>query len=523
MKNIFNSIQLKTPNSNVFDLTHDVKLSCNMAELVPICAIEAVPGDKFNISCESLLRFAPLIAPVMHRMDVTMHYFFVPNRIVWPHWEAYITNGGSNSAAQDPLPAFPTLTLDFDGTGYTRLMDYMGLPNPTLNAAADTNIPVSAIPFAAYQKIYNEYYRDQNLINQDDTNWQLIDGSNDANRANLTVLRSRCWEHDYFTASLPFAQKGAPVDIPLGDVRLKDDVFTPGRFVAAATHNSDVFTGITGTTGPDQLNLVSGATKAGVYDPQGTLETGATTINDLRRAFRLQEWLEKNARGGTRYIENILNHFGVKSSDKRLQRPEYITGTKSPVIISEIVNTTGPTQSAGDPENLPQGNMSGHGISVTSGQYGRYFCEEHGYIIGIMSIMPKTAYQQGIPKHFLKVTDPTELYWPSFANIGEQPVDQNEIYAGTGDPGDTTFGYVPRYAEYKYMPSRVAGDFKTTLAFWHLGRIFASEPHLNDDFVTADPRRDIFAVEEGVDTLYVHVLNKIKAVRRMPKFGTPQF
>lgn len=515
MKNIFNQIQIKVPKSNVFDLTHDVKLSCNMGELVPICCMEAVPGDKFNISCESLLRFAPLIAPVMHRMDVTMHYFFVPNRIVWPHWEEYITNGGSTGITPpDPLPAFPTVTFNADGSNWGRLADYLGVPDPNGGNPDQThNLKVSAIPFAAYQKIYNEYYRDQNLQPQNDTAWELIDGDNTPNIANLNAFRERAWEHDYFTSCLPFAQKGAPVDIPLGDVVLKDDVFTPGRFVAAATHNSDVFTGITGTSGPDQLNLVSGATKPGVYDPQGTLETGATTINDLRRAFKLQEWLEKNARGGTRYIENILSHFGVRSSDKRLQRPEYITGTKSPVVISEIVNTTGT-------DALPQGNMSGHGTSVTSGQYGSYFCEEHGYIIGIMSILPKTAYQQGIPKHFLKFNDPTELYWPSFANIGEQPVEVQEVYAGT-DNALETFGYVPRYAEYKYMPSRVAGTFKTSLSFWHLGRIFSAEPALNQDFILCEPRRDIFAVEDAVDTLYVHVLNKIKAVRRMPFFGTP--
>jgi hypothetical protein len=246
------------------------------------------------------------------------------------------------------------------------------------------------------------------------------------------------------------------------------------------------------------------------------LELQPTTINDLRRAFRLQEWLEKNARGGTRYIENILTHFGVKSSDKRLQRPEYITGVKSPVVISEIVNTTGQT------EGLPQGNLAGHGVSVSSGRSGSYFCEEHGYIIGIMSVMPKTAYQQGIPKTFLK-NDTLDYFWPSFAHIGEQPVTNNEIYAYTASAEDT-FGYVPRYAEYKYMPSRVAGDFRTTLDYWHLGRKFATQPSLNSAFVNCDATKRIFAVDdpEG-DSLYCHVLNKIKAVRPMPKFGTPMF
>ena len=231
----------------------------------------------------------------------------------------------------------------------------------------------------------------------------------------------------------------------------------------------------------------------------------------------MQEWLEKNARGGTRYIESILSHFGVKSSDARLQRPEYITGVKSPVIISEVLNTTG------EDGGLPQGTMAGHGIAVSSGKSGSYYCEEHGFIIGIMSILPKTAYQQGIPKQFLK-KDTLDYYFPSFANIGEQEVKNNELFAYTASAEDT-FGYVPRYAEYKYMPSRVAGDFRTTLDYWHLGRIFETQPALNQTFIECKPENTtrIFAVEDGTDPLFCHVLNKIQAVRPMPKFGTPMF
>jgi len=253
-----------------------------------------------------------------------------------------------------------------------------------------------------------------------------------------------------------------------------------------------------------------------MYAETQGLELEPTTINDLRRAFKLQEWLERNARGGTRYIENILSHFGVKSSDSRLQRPEYITGVKNPIVISEVLNTTG--QDGG----LPQGNMAGHGISVSSGYNGQYSVEEHGYIIGIMSIIPKTVYQQGIPRTFLK-TDPLEYFWPTFANIGEQAVQNQEIYAYTTD-AENTFGYVPRYAEYKYMPSRVAGDFRTTLNYWHLGRIFDTAPALNKEFVECNPSKRIFAVETtDYDAFYCHVLNKIEAIRLMPKFGTPQF
>jgi len=384
--------------------------------------------------------------------------------------------------------------------------DYLGVPPPP-NLSTSTQI--NALPFAAYQCIYNEYYRDQNLIAP--VNYKLTDGNNvptTPRGVELTTLRKRAWEHDYFTASLPFAQKGAAVDIPLGEISGDALVRTSGASTTVLT------------TGAGQT--VANATSTPPYAPNQLfaetdgLELQPTTINDLRRAFRLQEWLEKNARGGTRYIENILTHFGVKSSDKRLQRPEYITGVKSPVVISEIVNNTGING------ELPQGNLAGHGISVSSGTSGSYYCEEHGYIIGIMSVMPKTAYQQGIPKTFLK-NDTLDYFWPSFAHIGEQPVENQEIYAYTAT-GTDTFGYVPRYAEYKYMPSRVAGDFRTTLDYWHLGRKFASQPSLNGAFVNCDATKRIFAVDDPVgDSLYCHVLNKIKAVRPMPKFGTPMF
>jgi len=507
--NLFNSIKLQRPKKNVFDLTHDVKLSAEMGNLTPILTMECVPGDKFDIGCESLIRFAPMIAPVMHRMDVTMHYFFVPNRILWNNWEKFITD--ANSGAIVPTvntEKFEEQYVSFYPTA-RKTADYLGVPPPP---DFHTLTEVSALPFAAYQCIYNEYYRDQNLIAPID--YKVIDGNNNLSVARtneLCSLRKRAWEHDYFTASLPFAQKGAAVDIPLGE--LSGDLL-----VKTSTAAGTVLQGAPGYTNqniphdsstppyaPDQLFVQTDG-----------MQVSPTTINDLRRAFRLQEWLEKNARGGTRYIENILTHFGVKSSDKRLQRPEYITGVKSPVVISEIVNTTGQT------EGLPQGNLAGHGISVSSGRSGSYFCEEHGYIIGIMSVMPKTAYQQGIPKTYLK-NDTLDYFWPSFAHIGEQPVENQEIYAYTPTKTDT-FGYVPRYAEYKYMPSRVAGDFRTTLDYWHLGRKFASQPALNGAFINCDATKRIFAVEDPVgDSLYCHVLNKIKAVRPMPKFGTPMF
>lgn len=500
MNNMFNAVKLTKPNTNVFDLSHDVKLSLNMGDLVPTMCLETVPGDRFNLSMESLVRMAPMVSPVMHHIDVTHHYFFVPHRLLWDHWEQYVTN----TKITGFIPAFPT--IEMNSLTWGKLADYLGIPEP-LPGSAEL---VSALPFAAFQMIYNEYYRDQNLIPE--VTYKVTDGNNFGINTELQTSRKRAWEHDYFTSALPTAQKGDAVDIPLGIVALDPNSNNGGTIKQASNHlpNPGNFN-VESDGGAMEVNTV-----ASVYDPNDTLIVEPTTINDFRRAMKLQEWLEKMARGGTRLVEVIKAHFGITSPDARLQRPEYITGSKSPIVISEVVNTTGT-------DDLPQGNMAGHGISFTNGNQGGYYCQEHGYIIGIMSILPKTAYQQGIPKHFLKTNDPSELYWPAFANIGEQPVLNKELYAYT-PTGNDTFGYVPRYAEYKHVNSRVAGDFRTNLDFWHLGRIFATQPALNQAFIEANPDTRIFAVEDpAVDKLYAHVYHQVRAVRPMPKFGTPTF
>jgi len=513
--NLFNSVQMFKPKKNVFDLSHDFKFSGDMGNLIPILVNECVPGDNYTISCEAMVRFAPMLAPIMHRVDVSMHYFFVPNRIVWPGWQDFVVSPTDN------VPPYPFISFDGNPSDqYAKFLNYMGIPLRQSGAGVSTDI--NALPFAAYQCVYNEYYRDQNLVPS--VAFQLENGSNNANKTSLLTMRKRAWEHDYFTASLPFAQKGNAVDIPIGqiegDARIKLNENTVGvrnQIQVAFNGGDQVWYNV------ERGTPIPGSVGGPLYASTDGLEVQPGTINDLRRAMRLQEWLEKNARGGTRYVENILMHFGVRSSDARLQRPEYITGIKSPVVISEVLNTSGSFE-PGDPDvpaSNPQGYMAGHGIGVTSGKYGKYFCEEHGYIIGIMSVMPKTAYQQGIPRTFLK-KDNLDYYWPSFANIGEQEVQKQELYAYTNNAEDT-FGYVPRYAEYKYQPSRVAGEFTSSLDYWHLGRIFANEPSLNQEFIECDPAatKRIFAVEEGADSLYCHVYNKIKAVRPMPKFGTP--
>ena len=529
-----------------------------MGYVVPTLVQECVPGDKFTLNSSSMLRMAPLVSPVMHKINVHMEYFFVPNRILWENWETFIT--GSRNGKQVPadnLPAFPVVNpwdetkfLNANGT----LSDYLGIPTPESfvdgKGESANVLGVNALPFAAYQRIWDEYYRDENLVT---SMYDSVPGGGGLVNYNqlpdgvqatflqgaLSTLRPRAWEHDYFTSALPWAQKGEEVTIPMD---LSNDNTLPTVFRPRTDPDNTQFsennpTSFNFSAPPNQhlqAPLDGGGSDALNIDVSEQM-TNAATINDLRAAIKLQEWLETNARGGSRYFESIYAHFGVQSPDSRLQRPEFIGSHRSNMIISEVLQTSSP-QGEND---TPQGNMSGHGSNVSQSRNYSYYCQEHGFIIGMISVLPKTAYMQGVEKHWLKYGDRLDYYFPEFAHLGEQEISNMEIWFNTSPVNDYdpfgTFGYTPRYAEYKFKNSRVAGDFRDTLKYWHLGRDFDTPAFLNDSFVMSDPSKRIFAVQDlprdndtdpnnpirDYHSIYAHVFHDIKASRLMPKYGTP--
>ncbi len=557
---LFDSIRVKKPKRSSFNLSHDVKLSCNMGTLVPVLCEPVVPGDTFKLNTEALIRFAPLQAPVMHRVNVYFHAFFVPNRLIWDNWREFITGGEDGKSS----PSYPRVQFNGVPNALLRnnlspgsLSDFLGFPTvkPDLSKPDDqiikSDFSVDALPFRAYHLIWNEYYRDQNLSDPVDI-MKDVDGSISFASSNfnhdLFRLHNRCWRKDYFTGALPWPQRGEDVYLPLqGDAPIKNwngSTTLPlvqqqigGKFVQQQVYDVDSKQPVSGDLAGDQngnLKSLGTTNKNAQIDVSRSHATdisnayadlsqiSSATINELRRAIRAQEFLEASARGGSRYIEQIFSIFGVKSSDARLQRPEFLGGGRQPVVISDVMQTSQTTESSA------QGTPTGNAVSLgKTSSFKRYF-EEHGYVMVIMSVLPVPAYQQGLPRKFTKF-DRLDYYWPQFAHLGEQEIKNKEIYndftSAGSDYNDGTFGYVPRYAEYKYCPSTVHGDFRDTLNFWHMGRIFDSQPHLNQSFVTYNSSSSdrIFAVQDmSYDHLWVNIHHNFKAVRPMPKYGTPR-
>lgn len=555
MSSIFSSITLKKPKKSKFNLSHEVKLSCDIGQLVPTMCLEAMPGDRFKLRTESLVKFAPLVAPIMHRLNVKHYFFKVPLRLLWDGFEDFITGGPDGKAA----PAFPKIHFsgsDFNDAAVKKLFsngslaDYLGMPtlgkDYPYQGIADNY--VSALPFRAYQLVYNEYFRDQNLQPEIDIDFGSGDyffhnGSQPSSYKqqliDLMTLRFKGWEKDYLTSALPFAQRGDAVSLPIKgstvDINFNSALSSHGsKVVDPGTDNWSTLS-ISPTNPTVMANKPANhATDAEVQIDnsetlEGSVKEASADINALRLATRAQRWLEIAARTGARYIEQIFGHFGVKSSDARLQRPEYLGGSSAPVMIGEVLQT-----SASD-SVTPQANMAGIAQSASSNYIFRTFCEEHCFIIGVMCILPRTAYFQGMPRKFLKFNK-FDYFWPEFQYLGEQKISSCEVNwdfnVNTDTQLDEEFGYQRRYAEYMYEASSVHGDFRDMsaggLAVWHMARYFtpSSPVLLNGSFVSTEPslaaNNRIFAYEgTDVNHLYVQLYHDLRAVRPIDRDASP--
>lgn len=544
---------------STFDRSSSVKLSFNVGDIIPFYVDEVLPGDTFKIRTSKVVRMQTLLTPMMDNIYLDTYFFFVPNRLTWSHWREF--NGENTQSPWLPTVEYevPQLTTPEGGFAVGTIADYMGIPTGV------SNLSVNALPFRAYALIMNEWFRDENL--QDPLNIPLGDSTvqgvntgtfvTDVAKGGLPYKAAKY--HDYFTSALPSPQKGPDVTIPVAQqgpipVRATADIQAVSSLPQLGDHAYPlVGYGNVQTTNPTAQHYVAGQVFANTGANSGALTFGrsyltddwtpqdqytnfspanlwamsdglaaAATINQLRLAFQIQKLYERDARGGTRYIEILKSHFGVTSPDARLQRPEYLGGNRVPININQVVQQSGTAEGT-----TPQGTPVG--LSVTSDNHHDFTKSfvEHGFVIGLMVARYDHTYQQGIER-FWSRKDRFDYYWPVFANIGEQAILNKEIFAQGTDADDEVFGYQEAWADYRYKPSRVAGEMRSSYAqsldVWHLADDYQSLPHLSAEWIVEDGKTvdRVLAVSSSLaNQLFCDIYVVNRSTRPMPLYSIP--
>jgi hypothetical protein len=498
---------------SAFNRDHTVKTTFDAGYLVPIYVDEVLPGDTFNVSMAHFTRMATPIRPIMDNVRLETFFFAVPVRLIWENFQRFM--GEQDNPGDSTDYVMPYMYPPDGGWQDGSIADYFGIPT-----GVKGNMWHSSLWHRAYNLIYNEWFRDENL--QDSLIVNTDDGPDDPDdyvyNGEGCVRRGK--RHDYFTSALPWPQKGEEVSLPLGQTA---PVQTTNEIIQIHPQNSGVMYNV--QTNSSSLLTASGI-PANSYVQFGSItglhadlsDATAATINQLRQAFQIQRLLERDARGGTRYTEIIRSHFGVISPDARLQRPEYLGGG------SNLINVNAIAQTSSTDTTTPQGNLSGIGVGTGVGHGFVKSFTEHSVIIGLACVRADLTYQQGLNRMFRRATR-YDLYWPTLSHLGEQTIESREIYADGTSGDDDVFGYQERYAEYRYKPSLITGQFRSqyaqSLDSWHLAQEFSSRPSLNSDFIVENPPFDRVIAVPSQPTFMSDLFFKVRTARPMPMYATP--